>query len=160
MKIPMAIASAVLLASTLAACSGGDGDGGSGSGGSGSDYCKDLKKAQGSFGNLSSGDLGDLDAAFKTFHKLADEAPGDIDADWKKLDTAIDTVEKAMKDAGLKFSDLAEIQQGKIPENVDPSKLQGLAAEMTKLGSSDFAQASKSIEAHAKKTCKVDLSGS
>jgi len=158
MKIPMAIASAVLLAGTLAACGGGDGD--SGSGGSGSDYCKDLKKAQGSFGDLSSGDVGELDAAFKTFHKLADEAPGDISADWKKLDSAIDTVEKAMKDAGLKFSDLAEIQKGKMPENVDPSKLQGLAAEMSKLGSSDFTQASKSIEAHAKKTCKVDLSGS
>ena len=65
-----------------------------------------------------------------------------------------------MKDAGLKFSDLADIQKGQMPENVDPSKLQGLAAEMTKLGSADFAQASKSIEAHAKKTCKVDLSGS
>jgi hypothetical protein len=157
MKIPMAIASAVLLAGTLAACGGGDGGG---SGGSGSDYCKDLKKAQASFGDFSSGDLGDLDAAFKAFHKLADEAPSDIDADWKKLDTALNTVEKALKDAGLKFSDLAEVQQGKIPENVDPSKLQGLATEMSKLSSSDFTKSSKAIEAHAKKTCKVDLNKS
>ena len=157
MKIPMALASAVLLASTLAACGGGDGGG---SGGSSSDYCKDLKSAKASFGDLSSGNLGDLDDAFKTFHKLADEAPSDIDEDWKKLDGAITTVEKALKDAGLTFGDLAKIQKGEIPEGVDTSKLQGLASEMTKLSSADYEKASNAIEAHAKKTCKVDLNAS
>lgn len=157
MKIPMALASAVLLASSLGACGGGDGGG---SGGSSSDYCKDLKKAKASFGDLSSGNLGDLDAAFKTFHKLADEAPSDIDEDWKKLDGAIATVEKALKDAGLTFADLAKIQQGEMPEGVDTSKLQGLASEMSKLSSADYEKASKAIETHAKKTCKVDLNAS
>jgi hypothetical protein len=157
MKILMALASAVLLASTLAACGGGDG----GSGGEGSDYCKDLKSAKASFGDLSSGDdLGKLDDAFSTFHKLADEAPSDIDEDWKKLDGAITTVEKALKDAGVSFADLAKIQAGKIPEGVDVSKLQGLASEMSKLSSADFTKASKAIEKHAKKTCKVDLNAS
>jgi hypothetical protein len=157
MKIPMALASAVLLAGTLAACGGGDG----GSGGEGSDYCKDLKKASKTFDDLSAGDdLGSLDDAFKTFHKLADEAPSDIDEDWKKLDGAITTVEKALKDAGLTFDDLAKIQQGQVPEGVDTSKLQGLASEMSKLSSSDFTKASKSIETHAKKVCKVDLNAS
>jgi hypothetical protein len=156
MKIPMALASAVLLASSLAACGGGDG----GSGGASSDYCKDLKKAKASFGDLSSGNLGDLDAAFKTFHKLADEAPSDIDEDWTKLDGALTTVEKALKDAGLTFADLAKIQQGEIPEGVDTTKLQGLASEMTKLSSADYEKASNAIETHAKKTCKVDLNAS
>jgi len=155
MKIPMALASAVLLASTLAAC------GGDGGGGKDSDYCKDLKKASKSFGSLDSGDdLGALDEAFATFHKLADEAPGEIDEDWKKLDGALTTVEKALKDAGLSFADLAKIQQGDMPEGVDTSKLQGLASEMSKLSSSDFEKASKAIESHAKKTCKVDLDAS
>ena len=155
MKIPMALASAVLLASSLAACGGGGG------GGEDSDYCKDLKKAAKSFGGLKSGDdLGSLDEVFKTFHKLADEAPSEVDADWKKLDGAIATVEKALKDAGLSADDLAKIQQGQVPEDVDTSKLQGLASEMSKLSSSDFTKASKSIETHAKKTCKVDLDAS
>jgi cytochrome c556 len=151
----MALASAVLLASTLAACGGGDG------GGEDSAYCKDLKKASKTFGDLNSGDdLGALDEAFKTFHKLADEAPSDIDEDWKKLDGAITTVEKALKDAGLTFADLAKIQQGQTPEGVDTSKLQGLASEMSKLSSENFTKASKAIETHAKKTCKVDLNAS
>ncbi len=105
-------------------------------------------------------DLGELDAAFSTFHKLADEAPSEIDKDWKKLDGAITTVEKALKDAGLSFADLDKIQKGQMPENVDASKLQGLANEMTKLSGSDFTTASKAIEKHAKKTCKVDLNAS
>lgn len=155
MKIPMALASAVLLASTLGAC-GGDGGGG----GEDSDYCKDLKKASATFGDLSSGDVDQLDSAFNTFHKLADEAPSDIDEDWKKLDGAIKTVEKALKDAGLTFADIAKIQKGEVPDNVDPSKLQGLASEMSKLSGSDFTKASNAIEAHAKKTCKVDLNAS
>ena len=156
MKIPMALASAVLLASTLGACGGGDG----GSGGASSDYCKDLKKAKASFGDVETGHLGDLDAAFKTFHKLADEAPSDIDQDWKKLDGAITTVEKALKEAGLSFADLEKIQKGEMPKDVDTSKLQGLASEMSKLSSADYEKASKAIETHAKKTCKVDLNAS
>lgn len=156
MKIPMALASSVLLASTLAACGGGGGGGGENS-----NYCKDLKKASKTYGDFSSGaDLGSLDSAFKTFHKLAAEAPSDIDKDWKKLDGAITTVEKALKDAGLTFADLEKIQKGQMPENYDASKLQGLASEMTKLSSSDFTAASKSIEKHAKKTCKVNLNAS
>lgn len=154
MKIPLALASAVMLASTLVACGGEDGGGG---GGEDSDYCKDIKAASKSFASLSSGDFAQLDEAFATFHKLADEAPSDIDEDWKKLDSDITTVEKAFKDAGMTFADLGKIQAGQTPEGVDLSKLQGLASEISKLGSSDFTKASNAIDAHAKKTCKVDL---
>ncbi|AXT85342.1 hypothetical protein C6I20_09175 [Aeromicrobium sp. A1-2] len=152
----MAFAGAILLGSTLVACGGGDG----GSGGTGSDYCKDIKKASKTFGSVSSGDIAQLDEAFATFHTLADEPPSDIKGDWKKLDGAITTVEKALKDAGLKFSDLSEMQSGKVPEGVDLAKLQGLAGEMTKLGGADFTKASDAIETHAKDVCKVDLNAS
>lgn len=156
MKIPMALASAVMLAGSLAACGGGDG----GSGGADSDYCKDLKKAKASFTDVSGGDFGKIDAAFGTLHKLADEAPSDIEDDWKKLDGAITTVEKALKEAGVSFADLGKIQQGEIPEGIDASKLQGLATQMSKLSGAEFDKASKAIETHAKKTCKVDLNAS
>ncbi|MGA8987312.1 hypothetical protein [Aeromicrobium sp.] len=160
MKISLILAGSVLLASTLVACGGGDGSSAGGSGGAGSDYCKDVKKASKTFGKVSSGNVGQLDKAFATFHKLADEAPSDIKDDWKRLDGAITTVEKALKDAGLKFSDLAKLQSGQVPEGVDVAKLQGLAGEMSKLGSADFTKASNAIQAHAKKVCKVDLNAS
>lgn len=153
MKISLAVAGAVLLGSSLAACGGGDS-------GADSDYCKDIKTAKKTFSNVGAGDVGQLDSAFSTFHQLADEAPDDVKADWKKLDGAIDTVEKALKDAGLKMSDLEDMQSGKVPEGVDVSKLQGLATEFQKLSSAEFTKASNAIEKHAKSTCKVDLGSS
>lgn len=160
MKIPMAIASAVLLGGVLTACGGSDGGGNSATGGSGSDYCKDIKEAAATFGDLDSGDSASIAAAFATFHKLADEAPGAIKDDWKTLDGAITTVEKALADAGLKVEDFDELQSGKIPEGVDVSKLTGLASEFQKLSSADFEKSSKAIETHAKSVCKVDLNNS
>lgn len=157
MKISLALAGAVMLVSTLSACGGGDGGDG---GGEGSDYCKDIKAAAKSFGSLSSGDAGQLDKAFATFHDLAGEAPSSIKGDWKTLDDAISTIEKALKDAGLKFSDLSKLQSGEVPEGVDVSKLQGLATELSSLTGPEFTKATKAIDTHASKTCKVKLNAS
>ena len=153
MKIPLAIASALLLGGVLTACGGSDG----GIGGSGSSYCKDIKAAKATFGDIDSGDTASIGDAFATFHKLAGEAPGAIKADWKTLEGAITTVENALSDAGIKLSDFDKLQSGELPEGVDPTNLAGLASEFQKLSSADFEKASKSIETHAKDVCKVDL---
>ena len=150
MNTPLALASAALLAATLAGCGGSDGPD--------SEYCKDLKAASTKFDSLSGNDVSQLDDAFKTFHSLADEAPDEVKDDWATLDKGIVAVEKALNDAGLKFSDFAELQEGKMPEGVDVSKLQGLATEFQKLDSAEFEKSSKAIEKHAKDVCKVDLS--
>lgn len=150
MKTPLALASAALVAVTLAGCGGGDD-------GPDSEYCKDLKSASTQFDSLTSNDVSKLDEAFKTFHTLADEAPTDIKDDWATLDKGITSVEKALADAGLKFSDFAALQEGKMPEGVDVAKLQGLATEFQKLDSAEFDKASKAIEKHAKDTCEVNL---
>jgi hypothetical protein len=150
MKTPLALASVALVAVTLAGCGGSDD-------GPDSEYCKDLKAASEQFDTLSSNDVAKLDEAFKTFHTLADEAPGEIKDDWTTLDKGITEVEQALKDAGLKFSDFAALQEGKMPEGVDVAKLQGLAKEFQKLDSAEFDKASKAIEKHAKDTCKVNL---
>lgn len=163
MKIPMAIASAVLLGGVLTACGGSDGDGGGGgggiggNGGSGSDYCKDMKAASTSFGDLGAGDAATMADAFAAFHKLASEAPGAIKDDWKTLDGAITTVEKAFESAGLKIEDFDKLASGEMPEGFDPTKLTGLTKEFQKLNGTEFTDASKAIETHAKTVCKVDL---
>lgn len=151
MKTPLALASAALLAATLAGC-GGSNDGPD------SEYCKDLKSASTQFDSLASSDVSKLDEAFKTFHSLADEAPADVKDDWATLDEGITSVETALQEAGLKFSDFADLQQGKMPDGVDVAKLQGLATEFQKLDSAEFDKASKAIEKHAKDVCKVNLS--
>lgn len=153
MKISLALAGVVLLGTSLAACGGSD------DGGADSDYCKDIKTAAKTFGGLDSGDIGQLDNAFKTFHQLAAESPDSLTAEWKKLDNAVTTVEDGLKDAGIKLTDLAKIQSGQIPEGVDVSKLRSLATDLQKLSDAEFEKASKAIEKHAKSECKVDLSG-
>ncbi len=153
MNTPLALASAALMAATLAGCGGSDD-------GPDSAYCKDLKSASNEFDSLAASDVSKLDDAFKTFHELADEAPGEVKDDWATLDKGIVAVEKALKDAGLKFSDFAALQEGKMPDGVDVEKLQGLATEFQKLDSAEFDKASKAIEKHAKDVCKVDLSSS
>jgi len=71
------------------------------------------------------------------------------------LDDGMTDIETALKEAGIKFSDFAELQQGKIPEGVDVEKLQGLPAKFQKLDSPEFDKASKAIGQHAKDVCKV-----
>lgn len=157
MKIPLAMASVVLLGGVLTACGGSDGDGGGNSGGSGSDYCKDIKAAAATFGDLDSGNTASIGEAFSTFHQLADEAPGAIKDEWKTLDGAITTVEDGLADAGIKVEDLGKLASGQTPEGVDQAKLAGLVATFQKLSSAEFERASKAIETHAKSVCKVDL---
>jgi hypothetical protein len=147
----LALAGAVLAAvTTLTACGSG----------SSSAYCSDLKSAKKEFDSLSSNDVGQLDEAFATFHKLADEAPSEIESDWKVLDDGITSVEKSLDEAGIKVSDLEKIQQGELPEGADMAKLQGLAADFQKLGDEKFTKASDAIEKHAKDECDVDLGSS
>lgn len=150
MKIALALAGAVLLGTTLTACGGGDG-------GSGSDYCKDLKTAKTTLKDLGSDGGAGLDKAFATFHKLTKEAPSDVKSEWKTLDGAATKVEDAFKDAGIKLSDLAEIQKGNIPKDADVSKLSGLASTLSDISGPEFTKAQTAISDHAKKTCKVDL---
>jgi hypothetical protein len=154
MLIPMSFpgkASAVVLAAlllgSLSACGGGDGPD--------SDYCKDLEAAAPKFAALRTNDTAQLEDVFKASHQLAAEAPGDVKDDWKVLDEGMTGIENALKQAGIKFSDFAELQQGKIPEGVDIEKLQGLPAKFQKLDSPAFDKASKNIGRHAKDVCKV-----
>lgn len=157
MKITQTLASVVVLGAVLTACSGGsDSNDSKDSGGS---YCKEVAAAKPIFADLASGDLAQLEKGFETFHQLADEAPAEIKDEWKTLDGAATSIEGQLKDAGLKFSDLAGIQQGTIPEGVDMSKLTGLAADLQKLSNPDVAAARSAIAKQAKDSCDVELGG-
>jgi len=147
-KISAAIAGALLLGSTLAGC-----------GGASEAYCDDMKKADTDFSALDGGDFTKLEKAFQTFHTLAGEAPLEVKPDWVILESAIDAMEKGFKDAGIKFSDLAELQNGKVPEGVDVAKLSELSTTMSKFSDAKFKTASDNIAKHAKEECKVDIEG-
>ena len=148
MKTPLALASAALVAVTLAGCGGSDD-------GPDSEYCKDLKAARAQIKPVGS-DTVNLDKAIKDFHTLAGEAPEAVKDDWKVLDDGMKTVERALADAGMKPSDFAKLQEGKMPEGVDVSKLQDVATEFQKLSTAEFEKANDAVDKHAKDVCKID----
>lgn len=144
----------VLLGTSLTACSGSDSDGGGNASGA---YCKDIAKAKPIFEDLARGDLAQLEEGFATFHRLADEAPADLKDEWRTLDDAATSIEKALKESGLKFSDLPSVQQGKVPEGVDLGKLTTFATDLQKLNTAQFDDARAAIAKQAKDTCDVEL---
>lgn len=155
MKISQAVVGTLLLGCSLTACTGGDGGGGADS-----SYCKDIKAAKPTFEKLASGDLGDLEKGFTTFHQLADESPDDLKDQWKVLDGAANSVEDKLKEAGLTYSDLPDIQDGKLPQGVSVDKLTAFAADLQKLNNDKFAEARTEIGKQAKDVCGVELGAS
>jgi hypothetical protein len=144
-----AVAAVALAASSLAGCGGSEN----------SAYCKDLKSDKAYFDsfNGSNPDISKLDDAFKRMHALADEAPDAVSDEWKTLDEALTTIDKALKDAGVSFADIAKMQQGQTPKGVDMAKLQALAPKLQSLGDAKFSKASKAIAKNAKSECNVNL---
>lgn len=148
---------ALSVAATLLTACGSSSSGGSASG----DYCSELKADKAYFGGLNSGsDLSNLDQIFERMHTLAADAPDEVADDWKTLDDAFTTIEDALKEAGLKPSDLSAIEKGQVPAGADLSKLQALVPKLQALSSSDFSDAATRIENNAKDTCGVDLTSS
>jgi hypothetical protein len=146
-----------LTSTVLVAC----GSGSSSSSSSGG-YCDELKSDKTYFEALSgsNGDVGQLDTVFSKVHALAAKAPASVAADWKTLDDAISTIEKALAEAGLKPSDLAAMQKGQVPQGVDVTKLQALLPKLQALSDTDVSDAANKIAADAKKNCGIDLSAS
>src|SRR3954469_24074380 len=123
--IPTATTVAVLAmaAATLGACGSDDKPAASGG-----DYCQELKTDKVYFESLngSNPDMSKLDTVFEKMHSLAAAAPSDVSADWKTVDDALTSIESALQEAGLSIDDLATLQQGKVPDGVDASKLAAL----------------------------------
>ena len=97
---------------------------------------------------------------FKRVHSLAAAAPTEVSSDWKTLDTAVTTMENALKEAGIKPSDLAAMQKGQLPQGADLQKLQALGTKLQSLSSSDVTSAAQAIAKNAKDRCGVDLNAS
>ena len=158
-KIVVGAVALTVAGSVLTACGGGGGSSASGDSGASGDYCSELKDDASYFRGLdgSNPDLSKLDEVFSRMHTLADDAPSEVADDWKTLDDAFTTIENALEDAGLKPSDLAGIQNGDVPSNVDPSKLQALIPKLQSLSSGDVSAAAQRIADNAKDKCNVDL---
>ena len=152
MRKPLtALASLALAAGLLSGCGGGSG--------SSSAYCDDLKADKAQFSSMTGADAGKLGDAFAALHKLAKEAPDAVADEWNTIDDAITAIEDAMNKAGLSADDLAGLQSGQLPKNVDMSALQELGPKLQTFGT-QMAQASEAIAKDAKDNCGITISTS
>lgn len=147
-KTLTAVAPLALVAGLLTACSDSPTD---------SPYCEDLKADKAWFQSMSAADISRLDDAFSEMHHLAGEAPKAVAADWKTLDDGVTSVTDALDEAGISFDDLAAMQDGDVPEDIDLSALQQLTLKLESFGGAEMDKSAKVIERHAKDECGVTL---
>lgn len=136
----------------LTACGGGGSDSASSD-----SYCSDLKATKKNLDTIEAGDLTDLSGTASQIHKLRDEAPSSIKGDWKVLSDGFDKILAAFKKAGLSDDDIAKLQSGSLPDDVDMTALQDAMTEIQDLGGDEFTKAGDNISKHAKSECNVDL---
>jgi hypothetical protein len=146
-------AAAALGLSLFTACGGDDGGGSAGS----DNYCDDLKAAKKNLDTIEGGDLSSLEDTADQIHKLRDEAPDEIKDDWKVLADGFDKIIAAFKKAGLDEEDIANLQSGQLPDDVDMEELQAAMTEIQDLGGEEFEKAGDNISKHAKDECGIDL---
>jgi hypothetical protein len=148
-----ALASVVLVAGALAACSS---SGGSGPVSSSGNYCSDLKSTAAYFKALSDMHAGGIDFAKvqSSFKTLGDEAPSSLKSDWSQLNAGVSQILSALSKAGLKPSDLENAQ------SLPPDKLQKLeqVGKTLEGETGKLDAASMHIESDAKTRCHVTLS--
>ena len=90
-------------------------------------------------------------------HKLADEAPDEIKDDWEILFNGFDKIVAAFKKAGLDDEDIANLQSGQIPDDVDMAALQRPMDRDPEPRQRGVPGAGDNINKHAKDECGVDL---
>jgi hypothetical protein len=148
-------ATAMLGAVLLTGCGGGD-DGGDSAdgGGGGGDYCTSLEEAQDSFsGDVDPTSFGEM---IDKVDEIVDEAPDEVKGDWEQLQGALQDFESALEDAGLTLEDLSDPSALASVAPEDAAAIQEVATSM----STDFTEATTSIQTHAQEECDLDLGSS
>lgn len=152
MKKSLGLATAVLLAASMTACSSGSNSGG--------DYCSTLKTSQSEFTSMDFTSLNEsqFSALRDKISTLQDQAPSDVSDDWGVIGDKLDAFKSALDEAGVSFDDIKTLQQNKLPQGVDPAKLQAMGTKIQQLVSDPkLSTAQTVIKDNAKKDCHITL---
>lgn len=148
LKTLTALAPLALVAGLLTGCNNDDSS-------TTSAYCTDFKADHAKFEALSGDDIGAMDDTIARIHHLAGEAPAAVAAAWKVVDDAATAMTDALAEAGITFDDLAAIQNGDVPDDVDLTELDELAPKLEVFSGPEVEKAGDEIERHAKDECGV-----
>ncbi len=119
------------------------------------DYCSQVREDRKEFAEMlesesSSALLGNL----PMLHDLAERSPDDLSDDWQTYLRAVEGLDNAIKDAGVKPSDF---NGGKAPAGLSKADQQAIAEAAGQITTEDVITAATNIEQQARDVCKVNL---
>ena len=119
------------------------------------DYCNEIEKDRKQFAEMlesesSSVLLGNL----SMLRDLAEKSPDDLSDEWHTYLRAIEGLDKAIDDAGVKPSDFDD---GKPPSGLSEADQKAIAEAAGQITTDDVIAAATGIEQQARDVCKVNL---
>ncbi len=119
------------------------------------DYCADVTAHRKQLAEMvdstsASALLGNL----PMLHDLADKAPEDLADEWRTFTGALDDLDEAIKDAGVKPSDFKD---GKAPAGLSAAEQKAIADAVGQIETDDVVQAATGVEQQARDVCKVNF---
>ncbi|HEY5419745.1 MAG TPA: hypothetical protein VIL10_03335 [Marmoricola sp.] len=118
-------------------------------------YCDALRQDRTRIDEIISSSGGDaLLAGLPVFRDLADEAPDDLTDEWQTFVNALEGLQDALRDAGVKPS---QFRGGRIPTSVTGDDRRSIIAAADTLSSAPVVSAVSGIETQGRDVCKVNL---
>jgi hypothetical protein len=119
-------------------------------------YCGELKRDQKQMSEMvdSTTPAAALLDNLPMLHDLADKSPQDLTDEWQVFVGAIEGLEKALKDAGVKPSEFVD---DKPPAGLSASDRQAIADAANQVSADQVVQAANGIEQEGRDVCKVNL---
>lgn len=119
------------------------------------DYCEQLRADQQQIAEMidsssPSALLGELDL----LRGLAEKSPDDLADEWQVFIEALDGLDQALDDVGVKPSDFVD---GKPPAGLPAADRQEIADAAAEVSSEDVVAAVSGIEQQARDVCKLNL---
>jgi hypothetical protein len=142
---PLGVGLALAVLLPLTGCGGNDFDA----------YCGDLQRHQKEMADMiDSTSPTALLSHLPMLHELADKSPDDLADEWQTFVGALDHLEKAIKDAGVKPSDFTD---GRPPAGLSEADHKAIVDAADQISSDDVTSAASGIEQQGRDVCKVNL---
>jgi hypothetical protein len=119
------------------------------------DYCAALKADQKQIAEMiESPSSTALLSNLPMLRRLAEQAPDDLTDEWQVFLGALDGLDQALDDAGLKPSDY---EDGRPPAGVSAADRKAIAAAASQITTDEVSAAASGIDQQARDVCKINL---
>jgi hypothetical protein len=120
------------------------------------DYCKDLEKDRKAIAEMVGSDspAAALLGGLPMLRDLSEKSPDDLTDEWQIFIGALEGLDKALDDAGVKPADF---DGGRRPAGLSVAEQKAIADAAGQISTDEVVAASSGIEQQARDVCKVNL---